>query len=225
MNSAIDEEPEVLGAEIGQLLASMKPAPVDILELQRQLLLRHADLGLEPTVSSEEVVESFYRCFMIHQLAERFDLQTESIPTCINSSHRATRRVCAARSAHRHHVIADDAWAAGWHRLQAERPEVNVRVPNSRSPKRADLYVVGREKVISFEFKYIGAQGLHDAAACAAQVRRHAANHALAFLVVYCGASVGVHDDALARLNLLIGNGVRLVGVHGPKIPVARATA
>jgi hypothetical protein len=224
MNRTIDEEPEVLGDRIGALLSSTEPAAADILELQRQLLSRHADLALKPTVSAEEVVESFFRCCLVHHLQQRFELHPDSIPGCINSSHRATRRVCAARSEHHHQAIADDLWAAAWRRLQDEHPGVNVRVPDRHSPKRADLYVVARDKIVSFEFKYIGVQGLRDAAGCATQVRRHAATHALAFLVLYCGASIDVRDDAVARLKRLAGD-ARVLGVHGPTIPVVRTAA
>lgn len=229
MNKAIDEEPELLGDGIDALLSGNKPAAADILELQQQLLSRHADLNLEPTVSAEEVVESFFRCCLVHHLQQRFDLHVDSIPGSINSSHRATRRVCAIRSEHGHQGIADDAWAAGWRRLQDEHPEVNVRVPDRRSPKRADLYIVARRRIISFEFKYIGAQGVRDAAAVSSAMQRYAANHALAFLVLYCGASIDVLEAAVARVSRRLGDaraiGVRVLGVDGPPIDVVIAPA
>lgn len=102
---------------------------------------------------------------------------------------------------HRHNTITDDAWAEGWRRLQKERPDVNIMVPTHRSPRRADLYLVARSKIVSVEFKYIGARGLRDAAACAAQVWLHAANYAVAVLLLYCGGSVDMMNDAVARLN------------------------
>ena len=106
MNKAIDEKPEVLAVGIRELLTSTKPTASDIRELRRQLLSRHADLHLKPTVSSEEVVESFFRCCLVQHLQQRFELHNDSIPGCINSSHRATRRVCAARNGHRHQDIS-----------------------------------------------------------------------------------------------------------------------
>ena len=113
-----------------------------------------------------------------------------------------------------------------WLGLQQEHPEVNILVPGHQSAKRADLYIVVSGKIVSLEFKYVGAQGLRDAAACAAQVRRYAVNHALAFLVLYCGASLDVHDDALARLNPFVGDDdIRIVGIHGPTISVVSEAA
>jgi hypothetical protein len=224
MNQAIDREPKVLGAEVARVLASTAPRAGDIRLLQDQLLARHYLLRLNPDVSSEEVVESFFRCFIVHYLQQRYELRVESLPTCINSSHQAVRRVCAVPNGHRHNAITDDAWAEGWRRLQNERAGVNITVPTHRSPRRADLYVVARNKIVSFEFKYIGARRLRDAALCAAQVRLHAANHALAFLLLYCGGSVDVLNDAVARLNPGLPGNVRVLAVHGPAIAVVKST-
>lgn len=56
-----------------------------------------------------------------------------------------------------------------------------------------------------------------------AQLRRHAANHELAFLVLYCGASIDVQEDALARLHPLVSGNARIVGVRGPTISTEAA--
>lgn len=224
MNQIIDEDPEILGAGIGRVLASTAPRADDMRRLQNQLLVRHSDLRLKQVISSEEVVESFFRCSLVHHLQKRYAVAIESLPRCINSSHRAVRRVCTEPTAHHHQAIRDDAWAAGWRRLQ-ERPGVNIVVPNHPSPRRADLYVVARNKVVSFEFKYIGAAGLRDAASCAAQVRLHAANHALAFLLLYCATSIDVRDQAVARVQRDVPGNVRILAVHGPAIAVVRVAA
>jgi hypothetical protein len=179
---------------------------------------------LKSVISSEEVVEGFFRCSLVHHLQERCELPIESLPFCINSSHRAVRRVCTEPSAHRHQAIDDDAWAEGWRRLQRQRG-VNIVVPNHRSPRRADLYVSARNKVVSVEFKYIGPLGLRKAASCAAQIRLHAANHAVAFLLLYCGTDIEVCEQAVARLNRDAGGNVRILAVHGPESPVARLAA
>jgi hypothetical protein len=205
-NKTIDVEPEILATEIGASIEGAKPVAADIVELQRQLSSRHAHLRLKPKISSEEVAERFFRCALIHRLHQRFELHVDAIPDCVNSSHKAVRRVCVARGRHSHDGISDKAWSVAWLRLQQEHPKANVRVPGRMSPKRADLYVVARTKIVSLEFKYVGAQGLRDAAACAAQVRRHAGHHAMDFLVLYCGGPVDVLRDALARLNHHVGD-------------------
>lgn len=225
MNTMIDMEPAVLATDIGASIATVRPGPADIAELQRQLLSRHVGLRLKPKISSEEVVEGFVRCALIHHLQQRFELNVDAIPSCVNSSHKAVRRVCTARDRHSHDGVSDEAWSVAWLRLQQEHPGVNVRVPGHQSPKRADLYIVARSRIVSIEFKYVGVQGLRDATACAAQVHRHAANHALAFLVVYCGANIDVQGDALTRLSRLVGDEVRIVGIHGPTISVVSAPA
>jgi hypothetical protein len=220
----IDIEPDGLAIEIDASIAAVNPAAGVIPGLQRQLLARHAALHLKPTISSEEVVEGLVRCRLTHHLQQKFELRVDSIPACVNSSHKAVRRVCVDASRHSHGGISDKAWSAAWQRLQQEHPGVNVRVAGRSAPRRADLYIVARGRIVSLEFKYIGEQGLRDAAACAAQVGRHAANHALAFLVVYCGAGAEVLDDAMARLRRLVSGGnVRVAGMHGPVIPVARS--
>jgi hypothetical protein len=222
MNQAIDLEPNVLGAEVAGVLASTVPRADHIRLLQNQLLARHALLGLKPVVSSEEVAEAFFRCFMVDYLQQQYELRLESLPTCINSSHQAVRGVCALPNGHRHTAITDDAWAEGWQQLQNE-PGVNMMVSPHRSPRRADMYVLARKKIVSFEFKYIGARRLRDAASCAEQVRLHAANHALAFLLVYCGGSIDVLNDAVARLEPGLPGNVKVLAVHGPAIAVVKS--
>jgi hypothetical protein len=126
MNKTIDVEPEILATEISASIASTKPVSVDIVEMQRQLLSRHANLRLKPKISSEEVVEGFVRCVVIHHLQQRFRLHVDAIPNCVNSSHKAVRRVCASRSRHSHDSISDEAWSVAWLGLQQGHPEVNI---------------------------------------------------------------------------------------------------
>jgi hypothetical protein len=160
MNQAIDEGRTSLGSEVARVLENTAPCANDIGLLQDQLLTRHFLLaGLKRVVSSEEVVEGFFRCLIAHYIQQRYQLGTESLPTCINSSHRAVRRVCAWPVGHRHNGITDDAWLEGWCRLQ-KHSGVNIMVLTHRSPRRADLYIVA-EQDRSFEF---GSKGLRDAA-------------------------------------------------------------
>ena len=217
MNQTIDREPNVLGAEVEGVISGTAPHADHIRFLQDQLLARHSLLRLKPVVLSEEVVESFFRCVIVDYLQQRYELRVESLPTCINSSHRAVRGVCALPDVHRHNGITDDAWSEGWRRLQKHRG-VNIMVPPHRSPRRADLYVVARNKIVSLEFKYIGSKGLRDAASCAAQIRLHAENHELAILLLYCGASMEIMNDAVTRLQPGIPANARVLSVHGSEI-------
>jgi hypothetical protein len=121
MHRKIEMEPADLAREIGASIASAHPTLVDIAVLQRQLLLRHADLRLKPKISSEEVVEGFVRCALIHCLQQSFELQIDAIPDCVNSSHKAVRRVCAAAGRHSHDSISDEAWSVAW--LTAHAPD------------------------------------------------------------------------------------------------------
>src|SRR5205807_1102018 len=136
-------------------------------------------LKLQPVVSAEEVVESFFRCLIADHLTRRFSLEVSALPGCMNASHRAARGVCVVRKRHRHLSVPDVDWAAAWLGMQSAYPAVNVRVPG-RSPKRADLYVVAKRQIVSLEFKYVGGTGLRGVESCIAQMRRHADNHARA---------------------------------------------
>jgi len=177
-------------------------------------------------VSSEETLEGYYRCVIAEDLAKRYILSQAAIPYCVNSSHRAVRRVCHLTGRHSHADIEDAGWREGWTLIQRRRPEVNVQVAGRRSPKRADLYVVTGEGVVSVEFKYIGPTGLRDIEACAAQVRRHAESHAEAILVLYSGSGRPVSDTVVRQLGLVIGaDNARVANLAGPEIPVARGTA
>lgn len=226
MNQSLEEEPDVLGAEIIRVLADAAPSADDIRLLQDQLLARHSLLAhLKPVVSSEEVVEGFFRCFIVDYIQRRYELGTGSLATCINSSHRAVQGVCTLPGTHSHNSVTDDAWQDGWRRLRKRHSAVDIKVPGHHSPRRADLYIVTRENVVSLEFKYIGPNGLRDPASCAAQIRLHADNHRLALLLLYCGASIELANDAVARLESSIPANARVFGVHGPEIPVARRAA
>jgi hypothetical protein len=226
MNDAIDEMPEIVCEEIEQRLRTAKPIAADVSALKRQLRSRHAlpGLRLKPGISPEEVVEGFFRCVLAHYLHQRFDLHIDAIPACMNSSHKAVRRVCVAPGRHRHHDILDEAWEIAWDRMQVEHREVNVRVPARSRPAHADLYVVASNKVISIQFKYVGASGLRGVAECAEQLRRHAAQHERAILVVYNGTADTSRRDAAG--DWLDGHhtaGVHIVGVNGPAIAPVRA--
>lgn len=228
LNNAINEDPQVLCAEIDARIRTAKPTAADIAELKRQLRSRHAipNLELKPDISSEEILEGFFRCVLAHFLHQRFELHIDAIPDCINSSHKAVRRVCAAPIRHRHHDITDEAWARAWARMQQEHREVSGKVPKRRSQRRADLYIVVRDKVVSFEFRYIDAQRLRTTAGCRDRMQHYAARQAQTFLVLYCGGPKNdVLEEALDSLCRLDNAGSRIVGVHGPAIPVVRGAA
>jgi hypothetical protein len=79
--------------------------------------------------------------------------------------------------------------------------------------------LVVQNTIISFEFKYVGQQGL-DHAECAAQVNRYiAAGHAASILVVYSSAHES-HKAALVRLRGLLGDQIQLACATGPSISV-----
>ena len=182
----IDRKPAEFASEIARFVEQAVPTLNVIRRLGDQLLGRHAMLrGLKPIVSGEEIVESFFRCHVIDYVQRQFGIAASNVPRCVNSSHRATRRTCSAPAAHSHDSIDDSAWQSGWEDLQQRHPEVNIRASRSDRAKHADLYLVVQNTIVSFEFKYVGRNGL-DHAECAAQVERYiAAGHAASILVVY----------------------------------------
>jgi len=218
-NTLINVQPAALVAEVGRVIEKATPSEQDVFEVRRQVLARQAHLGLQDRAAPECVAESFFRCLVIDHLQCHYRVALEEIPDWINSSHTATRRVCSTPSRHSHHHIADTDWAEGWRRLQHRHPEVNVYVPRRRSAKRADLYLVTSDKVVSVEFKYVGQHGLRDVPACAGQMRRYVEKHAATLLAIYDGANKGSEVRGVDQLRSLFGPALSVVVVSGPAIP------
>jgi hypothetical protein len=220
LRSEIGAKPKVVAREIGDEVARSTPDGTQIRELDRSLLRRHNLLKLRPTVSSEEIVEGYYRCVLTAYFAKRYALDDGALPHCINSSHKAVRRVCIVPE-HRHARVEDDDWKEGWRLMQERNPEVNVRNPGGGA-RRADLHVVANGQIVSVEFKYVGSAGLRDVRECAAQLRRHAAQHAEAVLVLYSGSHDRVSEQVVDELRRHVASPTaRVVRVCGPEIPVA----
>lgn len=225
IRNGVDTKPHVLAMGICGAIEETAPDGTQIQQLSRSLLQRHASLRLRPVVSSEEIVEAYYRCVVSGYLTRRYSVENTALPACINSSHKAVRRVCVVPG-HGHTRIEDRAWADGWVLMQRQNPEVNVTNAERRSARRADLYVVANGQVVSVEFKYVGSTGLGDRSACASQLRRHAAVHAQAILVLYSGGHDGVPQEVVNQLRQLVGaTNARIVRVAGPRIPIARGAA
>lgn len=215
----ITVEPAALAAEIASLIESAKPRPQAVHAVRDALLDRKVQLGLVRGAAAEYVAETLFRCLVIDHLQGRFRLAPRELPRCINSSHRAGRRVCGVPSSHCHNLVSDADWAEGWRRLKEEHPKVNVNDPSRPSAGRADLYVITRNAVVSVEFKYSGRTGLSDIRGCATQMRRYAQQHAATLLAIYDGASNGTALQAANQLRGLLGPAVPVVVVSGPSIP------
>ena len=223
MNASITADPDVVTVEVATMVGTWRPSPSEITDVQEQLIARHSRLGLEPVISSEEVVEGFFRCRLVDYLARRFDVGTEELPGCVNSSHRAVRQVCVAPNEHRHLSISDRVWSNAWTEMQAAFPAVNIRTPGHRSSRHADLHIVATQQIVSLEFKYVARKSLRCVDACIEQMRRHAENHARALFVVYC-SSGAVPDLRRVAASLLCN--ASIVAAGGPPIaPVDRRAA
>lgn len=107
----ISVPPADLVVALARTISDVKPRGQDLLEVRKQLLARKAKLGLKDRVATEYVAESYFRCIITDQLQRDFGVEFDEIPSCINSSHTATRCVCWNPSRHRHHQIADADWA------------------------------------------------------------------------------------------------------------------
>lgn len=215
---SIEAEPGLVARAICSRVDRNSPTRMQVQSLCRQLLKRHSVCRLKPIVSSEEILEGYYRCLITDALVNRHKLRQTAIPFCVNSSHRAVRGVCVGGQ-HSHSAITDDEWRSGWVAIQKQSPEVNVRVAGRRSPKRADLYVIAGKQVVSVEFKYVGPRGLRDIQGCAAQVRRHAECHAEAILILYSGANRPVTGYGVEKLDALIGlPNAHVAHLAGPEI-------
>jgi hypothetical protein len=224
-SDSIDANSKLVASEICGVVERNIPTQPQIQALSRQLLTRHSDCRLQAVVSSEEILEGYYRCVVTEALVKGHTLARAAVPRCVNSSHRAVRRVCLVPGQHNHLAVEDSEWREGWALIQERNPEVNVRVAGG-SPKRADLYVVAGRHVVSLEFKYVGPGGLRDVQGCAAQVRRHAECHAQAILILYSGTNRPVEAQVVQQLVSFIGaRNVRVASLGGPEIAVARGAA
>jgi len=220
MNNAIGAAPRAVARELALAIQDSRPTQAQISQLGLDLLDRHTRLpGLKRVVSSEEIVEAYYRCVLTHLVAKRYALNARVVPSCINSSHRAVRRVCATLS-HSHAAIEDPAWHAGWAQMVKGPPRVGIREAGRRSARHADLYVVANEQIVSFEFKYLDAKGLHDVSGCAAQIALHARHYSEVALVLYSGAGQGPLHVKSRIQSLVKARNVRTISVAGPAIPI-----
>jgi hypothetical protein len=217
----INTQPALLAAEIARVIQAATPSEQDMMEIQRQVLCRHAELGLGKKAAPEEIIESFYRCLVIDHLQRRFSIDLDEIPSCINSSHTATRGVCNAQSQHSHWSIPDSDWAKAWCRFQDQHHEVNI-VCDRGNPQRADLYLATRGGIVSVEFKYLSRSGSLNVEDCTTQMGRYVQNHAATLLVIYASLSYENEVRGVDRLRSLLGPDVHVILVCGPAIPKNR---
>ena len=68
----INIQPAVLAAEIARVIQAATPVEHDTVEIQRQVLRRHAELRLGKRTAPEEVIEGFFRCLVTDHLQQRF---------------------------------------------------------------------------------------------------------------------------------------------------------
>jgi hypothetical protein len=112
-----------------------------------------------------------------------------------------------------------------WYFLRRFEPALEIGEARrwfANSAKHADLYVLAQNKIISFEFKYVGSQGLARVDECATQGNRYIdAGHAASIFVIYSSAHES-HKAARATLRARLSSGIRLVSATGPIIPVRR---
>jgi hypothetical protein len=68
----LDAEARLVAGEISHIVERSIPTRMQVQGLCRQLLRRHAVCRLKSVVSSEEVVEAYYRCLITGGLASRY---------------------------------------------------------------------------------------------------------------------------------------------------------
>ena len=213
--ASINCEPGSLAADISARIEAVMPRRQDIEKIRGQLL------GLEAQATPELIVESFYRCVLTDWLQRKYAIGVDRLPDAVNSSHRAARLVCNARSVHPHSSISPAAWESAWQRL---RPTADIYVPNTgggRSLKRADLYVVTAGQVVSIEFKYVERHGLRDPKGIAEQMQRFVKYHAATILVIYSGSHNRSDVPGVAQVRRGLPQCVPIVVISGPAIPPA----
>jgi hypothetical protein len=211
---SINCEPRSLALDISKLIEAELPRlqERDIEEVRGQLQ------AFEAEATPELIVESFCRCLLTDWLQREYEIGLNSLPGVVNSSHRAARLICNARPVHPHWSISPAAWETAWQRL---RPGVDIYVPNTRggrSLKRADLYVVTAERVVSIEFKYVEGHVLRDPKGVAEQMQRFVEHHDATILVIYSGSNDRSEVRGVAQVRRELP-GVPIVLVRGRAIP------
>ena len=214
MTSCIDASPAKVATEIERTLQNARPSADTLSAAQRQLI------GFGAAAAAETVIESYYGCIVTEHLRRTFGIGADALPVCVNSSHRAVRRVCVAPGEHLHYTVPKASWAAGWQTLRQQHKDVDMYVRTAhrdRSLRHADLYVIASRQIISLEFKYVGPAGLKNPNACAAQMGPYLEAHAATRLVVYSGTPSGTPVRGIDTLMGLLPADVPLV-VYGPPI-------
>lgn len=98
---------------------------------------------------------------------------------------------------HRHiysshfHTTSDveKKWERRFERFKGDHPEVDT--DDAGHSRRADLFIsVGNKKLVSIEFKYLGANRRPAVQACVTQVRQHLTKHRACVLVLYAATPV-----------------------------------
>jgi hypothetical protein len=198
MNNTIDAPPNEVVVQIDRVLETAVPSAQDLAAADRQYRQHNA------ARDREKVIECYYRCQITEYLQRRFALSADAVPGCINSSHKATRCVCVAQPVHEHKKISEAAWEAGWQSIRRNYPKVDMYVRTAESDhslRRADLYVIAAEQIVSLEFKYIGSEGLVNPRAISKQVQVFLQNHAATRLIIYSGTP---HRTVISRLQPLL---------------------
>jgi hypothetical protein len=86
----IDAPPAQVVAGISRVLQSERPRADTLSAIQRQLV------GFGAAAAAETVIESYYGCIVTEHLQRKYEIAAGDLPICVNSSHKAVRRVCVA---------------------------------------------------------------------------------------------------------------------------------
>lgn len=195
--------------EIERTIRKAVPSESDIAMIAGQLRKHEAD------PASEAIVESYYRCLLVDHLQKTYRIEQEEVPLCINSSHRAPRLVCCATPRHRHYSIEKERWLEGWWRMRDRYTPIR----RHETLRRADLYVIGQEQIVSVEFKYAGLHGIRDPSHCIEQMKRYVIRHAATMMVVYAALKPDSDVRGVADVRRALGPATPVVVVYGLQIP------
>jgi hypothetical protein len=216
---SINCQPVKLRDEIAAKIQSALPREEDVEEVRWQLLRQKAE------ATSELIVECFYRCLVTDELQRRYRIGLDDLPSCVNSSHVAARRVCWVGSPHAHQSIQPKPWARAWDDLRERHPEADNWLPDQRrreTLRHADLYVVAQDRIVSVEFKYVSVQGVKHPEAIVEQMQRYVDKHAATLLVVYSDSDDKRVGRSMVQLTKLLDPPVPVVLLRGPAILPAK---
>jgi hypothetical protein len=178
----VDHNASATATEFARSLAAhlsrFRVGPKKVEEAKKFVRARR-DLRDEPVTRKgyEYVVERIFRPTISEYAQHKLGIKKSDASCHIYSSH--------------FHTTSDeeDHWKKLWNEFRRAYPDVDTN--EESHSRRADLFIsLGRDRLVSIEFKYLPANRKPAVLSCVRQVRQHLSKHQACLLVLYAGMPV-----------------------------------